>query len=310
MANWLVTGGAGFIGSHIVEELVKQGENVRVIDDLSTGYLENIRPFLDKIEFIEGSITDMNLVKKAMEGTHYVLHQAAISSVPRSVEDPIGSNNANVTGTLNLLVAARDAKVRGFVYASSSSAYGNNNAEFKSEDLPTKPLSPYAIAKLTAEQYCKVFYELYGLRTVSLRYFNVFGPRQDPNSPYSAVIPLFIKAAQNKQPAIIFGDGTTSRDFTFVKNNVQANLLAARTNNIIAYGNVFNIAMGESTTLNDLNSQICKQLNCNISPKYKDFRLGDVKHSKADISKAKMILNYIPIVSFEEGLKETIEYYK
>ncbi len=322
MAIWLVTGCAGFIGSNIVIELIKRGEDVVGIDDLSTGRMSNIKPLLEKFKFIEGSITDMKLMKELLKDVDYVLHQAAIPSVPRSISDPIRSHKANVTGTLTLLTAAKDVndelkektgkeQIKKFVYAASSSAYGNksNHLPAKHEELPVDPLSPYAAMKLHGEHLCKAYSELFGLKTVSLRYFNVFGPNQDPDSPYSAVIPLFVKAILNNKQPTIFGDGETSRDFTYVANNVDANIKAALSKKV-GKGEVLNIALGDSITLNDLVKYINKILGKNIKAKYAPERPGDVKHSKADISKAKKLIGYEPKIGFEEGLKLTIDYYK
>jgi len=245
---YLVTGGAGFIGSHLVEELVKQGQRVRVIDNLSTGKKENIKPFLGEIEFVEGDIRDLELVRAAMDGVEYVLHQAAVPSVPRSVKDPLTSNSVNVEGTLNILVAARDADVKRVVYASSSSVYGDTPVLPKHEDMKQEPRSPYAVSKLTGELYCQVFYYVYGLETVVLRYFNVFGPQQDPKSQYAAVVPKFITALLHGESPTIFGDGEQSRDFTYIENVVAANLLATKAPDVA--GEVFNIAYGERITVN------------------------------------------------------------
>lgn len=250
LAKYLVTGGAGFIGSNIVEELVDRNESVRVLDNLSTGRRENIEPFMDKIEFIEGDLRDLDAVRKAVEGVDYVLHQGALPSVPRSIDEPLTTNEVNVNGTLKVLIAARDAGVKRVVYASSSSIYGNSEVLPKREDMPPNPLSPYAISKLAGENYCRIFYQIYGLETVCLRYFNVFGPRQDPTSQYSAVIPKFINAMLNGERPIIYGDGKQSRDFTFVANVVQANLLACEANGVA--GELFNVACGERYTLLDL----------------------------------------------------------
>lgn len=309
MSKYLVTGGAGFIGSNIVKKLVENGEEVRVLDDLSTGNIENIKPFLEKIEFIEGDFLDMEIAKKAVNGVDYILHQGAIPSVPRSIDDPVRTNNANILGTLNMLIASSDAGVKRFVYAASSAAYGDSPVMPKVETMPIAPKSPYAIQKLTAEQYCQSFYTLYGLETVSLRYFNVFGPNQDPASVYSAVIPLFIKKILAGESPVICGDGSTSRDFTYVDNNVDANLRACTASKECA-GEVINIACGYEISLNELVQKINELLGTDIKPTYIDERKGDVKHSLADISKAKQLLGYVPSVSFEDGLKKTIEFYK
>jgi nucleoside-diphosphate-sugar epimerase len=309
MTKYLVTGGAGFIGSNIVKKLLENGESVRVLDNLSTGKIENIKPFLDKIEFINGDFTDLEIAKKAVEGVDYVLHQGAIPSVPRSIDDPIKTNNANILGTLNMLMASKDAGVKRFVYAASSSAYGDSPTMPKEESMNTAPKSPYAIQKLTAELYCQIFYKIYGLETVCLRYFNVFGPNQDPESVYSAVIPIFIKKMLKSEAPMIYGDGKTSRDFTYVDNNVDANLKACAASKNCA-GEVINIACGYEISLNDLVDKINKALGTEIKSIYKEERKGDVKHSLADISKAKKLLGYKPIVNFDEGLGKTIEFYK
>ncbi|MFO0718795.1 MAG: SDR family oxidoreductase [Candidatus Paceibacterota bacterium] len=309
MAKYLVTGGAGFIGSNIVRKLVELGENVRIIDNFSTGKRENLAPFLDKIELIEGDFSDLDTAKKATAGIDYVLHQGAIPSVPRSVENPIETDRANVLGTLTMLMASRDAGVKRFVYAASSSAYGDSPVMPKEESMPTAPKSPYAIQKLTGEQYCQNFHTLFGLETVCLRYFNVFGPNQDPESVYSAVIPLFIKKMLRGETPTIFGDGETSRDFTYVDNNVDACLKACVATKECA-GQVINVACGSEISLNQLVEKINKIIGTNVSPKYEPERLGDVKHSLGDISKAKKLLGYEGAVDFDEGLKRTVEFYR
>jgi len=303
---YLVTGGAGFIGSHIVDRLVQDGEKVRVLDNFSTGRRANIEHNLDRIDLVEGSLTDMDTVRRAVEGVDYVLHQGALPSVPRSVNDPIGSNDANINGTLNLLVAARDAGVKRFVFASSSSVYGNSPTLPKHEDMPPDPLSPYALTKLAGERYCKLFTDLYGLETVSLRYFNVFGPRQDPESQYAAVIPKFIKCIMNGESPVIYGDGFQSRDFTYVENNVEANLLACSAPR--AAGEVLNIACGDRFSLLDLVDVINRILGTSIEPAFEPARPGDVKHSQADISKAREIIGFEPKVGFVEGLERLISW--
>jgi len=308
MARYLVTGGAGFIGSNIVEELVRRKQEIVVIDDLSTGKRENIKPFLDMITFIEGDIRDRELVRKALDGVDYVLHQAALASVPRSIENPILVNEVNVSGTLILLEESRRAGVKRFVYAASSSAYGDTEILPKREDMNPSPLSPYAISKLTGEYYCSVYYKVYGLETISLRYFNVFGPRQDPNSQYAAVIPIFITKLLMGESPTIFGDGEQSRDFTYVSNVVNANLLAATSDN--AKGQVVNIACGERYTLNELLDILKRMIGKDIKAIYTDPRPGDVKHSQADISLATKLLGFKPEISFEEGLKKSVEWYK
>lgn len=309
MSKYLVTGGAGFIGSNIVRTLVDDGADVRVLDNLSTGKLKNIEKFLGQIEFIEGDFTNLEIAKKSVLGVDFVLHQGAIPSVPRSIHNPIETNEANISGTLNMLLASKDAGVKKFVYAASSSAYGDSAIMPKVESMPTAPKSPYSIQKLTGEQYCQNFYSIYGLDTVCLRYFNVFGPNQDPDSIYSAVIPLFIKKMLKGESPVIYGDGNTSRDFTFVDNIVDANLRACLSKKESS-GEVINIACGYEISLNNLVKKINKILDTSITPVYEKERKGDVKHSIADISKAKNLLGYEPTTSFEEGLKKTIEIMK
>ncbi|MDR1998092.1 MAG: SDR family oxidoreductase [Candidatus Margulisbacteria bacterium] len=308
MAKFLVTGGAGFIGSNLVQALLDNGDTVRVLDNLATGQKANIEPFLGKIDFQQADLTDLKACRKAADSMDYILHHGAIPSVPRSVDDPLKTNAANITGTLNLLLAARDAKTKRLVYAASSSAYGDSPVMPKVETMETRPKSPYAIQKLAGELYCQNFSALYGLETVILRYFNVFGPRQDPCSVYSAVIPLFIKAIGQDTPPVIFGDGLTSRDFTYVDNNVQANLLACAAPPAAA-GQIINIACGYEISLNQLVAKINKYFGKNITARYAAERAGDVKHSLADISKAEKLLGYKPLVSFDAGLAKTIEFY-
>jgi nucleoside-diphosphate-sugar epimerase len=308
MPSFLVTGGAGFIGSNIVEFLLRQGESVRVLDNLSTGYRRNIEPFAADIDFVEGDITNLDDCVKAVQDMDYVLHLGALASVPRSVSDPALSHEANVTATLNLLMAARDAKVKRFVFSSSSSVYGDQESDLKSEDNLLNPLSPYASAKASCEHYLSAFSTCYGMETVALRYFNVFGPRQDPNSPYSAVIPLFISAVLEGKSPTIFGDGSQSRDFTFVENNVRANYLAAL-GDFEAKGQAYNIACGYSINLIELLTQINVALDRNIEPIFAEPRVGDVKVSMADISRARADLGYDVFVDFEQGLKKTVEWY-
>jgi nucleoside-diphosphate-sugar epimerase len=308
MARYLVTGGAGFIGSNIVETLVRRGEDVRVFDNFATGKPKNLAGLDGRIEFIEGDIRDLDRVHEAVNNMDYVLHQAALPSIPRSIKDPITTNEVNITGTLNVLVAARDAKVKRVIYAASSSAYGDTPTLPKREDMPAKPISPYAISKYTGEQYCQIFTELYGLETVCLRYFNIFGPRQDPHSPYSGVISIFIKGFLNRVPPKIYGDGEQSRDFTFVANAVRANLLACDAQG--AAGQVFNIACGERTTINKLAYLIRDFLNSNVEPVHVDKRPGDVRHSLADITKAQTILGYEPKVDLTVGLMKTIDWFQ
>ena len=306
---YLVTGGAGFIGSHLVDELVRREQRVKVLDDLSTGRLENLTRALDDIELIEGDIRDQSTVRAAMDGVDYVLHQAALPSVPRSVADPLTTNEVNVTGTLNVLLAARDAQVKRVVVASSSSVYGNSPSLPKREDMPANPLSPYAVSKLAGESYCLAFHEVYGLPTVALRYFNVFGPRQDPTSQYSAVIPKFIAAALRDEPLTIYGDGKQSRDFTYVSNVVAANLLACESLQVI--GQVLNASCGERYTLLDLVSQMEPFFpGKDLRVDHLDPQPGDVRHSQADIQKARRLLGYEPLVDFEEGLAKTVKFVK
>jgi len=309
MSRYLVTGGAGFIGSNIVKELVSRGEKVTVIDDLSTGNIANITPYLDQIEFVEGSITNLDLLKKLLKDVDYVLHQAAIPSVARSVEDPIRSNEANVTGTLTLLVAVRDAKIKSFVYASSSSVYGNTEQLPKNEDMNPQPLSPYAVSKLTGEYYVRVFASLYNINAISLRYFNVFGPHQNPQSQYAAVIPKFITGMLRGERPVIYGDGEQSRDFTFIDNVVHANILAA-TKLQNGAGRIMNIACGARYTLNTLVEYLNEILNTELSPEHTESAPGDVKHSQADISRAREYVGYTPQVSLKDGLEKTASWYK
>ncbi len=310
MSNVLVTGGAGFIGSHLAEALLGEGHRVRVLDDFSTGKRENL--IFDKkypsLEIIEGDIRHLAICHKAMKGIEYVFHQAALPSVQRSVEDPLGSNAVNGGGTLNILFAAREEKAKRVIYASSSSIYGDTPTLPKHEEMLSHPLSPYALQKYIGEQYCRLFYELYGLETVSLRYFNIFGPKQDPNSIYSAVIPKFIEALLQGSPPIIFGDGEQSRDFTYIENVVQANLLAMSAEHL--HGEAINIACAERTSLNQLVNVLRKILGSKVSPVYEEPRKGDVRHSLADIRKGKEILNYEPKVGVELGLRKTVEFFQ
>lgn len=308
MPSYLVTGGAGFIGSNIVHALVERGESVRVLDNLSTGRESNLAAVKDAVEFVNGDMRDPDVCREAVRGIDHVLHQGAVPSVQRSVNDPLNSHETNATVTLNMLIAARDAEVRRFVYASSSSIYGDSPTLPKSEEMTPRPKSPYAVAKLAAESYCRVFYDLYGLETVSLRYFNVFGPRQDPGSPYSAVIPLFIKAMLAGRSPTVHGDGTQSRDFTFIENNIQANLLATTAPDV--GGRVFNIACGDRISLLALIDTINAGLGTDIQPQHVAGRKGDVKHSLADIRLAQEHLNYRPVVDFAEGLNRTIAWYR
>jgi nucleoside-diphosphate-sugar epimerase len=308
MAFYLVTGGAGFIGSHMVEALRRRGDRVRVADSLVTGNRDNLA-HIDEVEFLEGDLADERFARRAVEGgVEYVLHQAAIPSVPRSVEDPITSNRANVDATLNVLVAARDAGVRRVVYAGSSSAYGNSATLPKREDMPTAPLSPYALQKLVGEQYMQMFTELYGLSTVTIRYFNVFGPRQDPSSAYSGVISLFIRYLVEGRAPIIHGDGGQTRDFTYVANVVDGVLRAAAAGPE-ASGQVFNVATATRISLNDLFKTLRDITGTDVQPVYGESRAGDVRDSLADISRARDVLGYAPTVGLDEGLRHTVAWY-
>lgn len=308
MAQYLVTGGAGFIGSNIVTELVARGQQVRVLDNFATGQRRNLAELTKDIEVVEGDIRSYHLVREAVKGVDFILHQAALPSVPRSVRDPITSNEVNVMGTLNVLQAAREAGVKRLVFASSSSVYGANPDLPKREAMCPAPLSPYAISKLAGEQYCLAFWRLYGFETVCLRYFNVFGPRQDPTSQYSAVIPKFITALFNNQELTIHGDGSQSRDFTFIANVVQANLAACLAP--AAPGGVFNIACGKRYTLLELVQNLADIAGCQPQLRFTDPRPGDVAHSLADISRATEVLGYNPGVDWREGLTQTVEWFR
>jgi nucleoside-diphosphate-sugar epimerase len=311
MAHYLVTGGAGFIGSNLVEALLERGHTVTVLDNFSTGRRENLAAFRDRINLVEGDISVLDDARRAVEGVEVVLHQAAIPSVPRSIEDPISSNEANVLGTLNVLVAARDAEVRRVVYASSSSVYGDQAVNHpKVETMTPQPISPYAVGKLAGEYYCQVFHAVYGLETVALRYFNVFGPRQDPGSAYAAVIPLFVSALLRGEPPTVHGDGEQTRDFTFIGNVVAGNLLAAEAPAEQAAGRVFNLAAGQRTSLNELVSYLQEILDCQVQPVHTDPRPGDIKHSWADVDRARAHLGYEPQVGFLEGLRRTVAWYR
>lgn len=307
MAHYLVTGGCGFIGSHLVKALVKRGERVRVFDNCTTGKVENIADVADKIEFCSADLQDIDAVSQAVEGIDYVFHQGALPSVARSVADPIATNNVNINGTLNLLVASRDADVKRVVYAASSSAYGNRPKSIKSEDLPPNPASPYALTKYVGECYCQIFTQLYGLETVALRYFNIFGPGQDSSSSYSAVIPLFISAYLNGEAPKIEGDGEQSRDFTYVANAVHANLLACHAEGVA--GEVFNVGCGERASINQLATLIGEMMESDTKPVYVAPRPGDVRHSLADIQKAKRLLGYEPQVDLKTGLRRTVDWF-
>lgn len=308
MSFYLVTGGAGFIGSNIVEELVRRGERVRVLDNFSTGKRENIAPFLRDIQLIEGDLRHLDTVRQAVAGVDYILHQGALPSVQKSIDNPLDTDGSNVRGTLNLLVAARDAGVKRVVYASSSAVYGDTPTLPKTEDMKPAPLSPYAVAKLAGEHYGQVFYQVYGLETVALRYFNVFGPRQDPTSQYAAVIPKFVTAMLRGEQPVVYGDGEQSRDFSYVTNAVQANLLAATVPGVA--GQVFNIACGQRYSLLELVATINRILGTDITPLHTAPRVGDIKHSLADIAKARKRLGYQVEVEFEEGLRRVIEWFR
>lgn len=310
MSLYLITGIGGFIGSSLARELLAQGEHVRGVDNFATGRRENLTEILDRIDFREADILDLDAMHKACTGVDFVLHQAAIPSVPKSVLDPFGSNRANVDGTVNVLVAARDAKVKRVVYAASSSAYGDTPTLPKHEAMKPDPISPYAVAKLASEQYMISFYRCYGLETVSLRYFNIFGPRQDPSSPYSGVLAKFITLMLRGEQPIIFGDGEQSRDFTYIDNAVSANLLACKAPAEQAAGKVFNVATGRRITLNETFKLLQGLTSYSGPPEYGPERGGDIKHSLADISKAEAALGYKPFVHFEEGLRKTVEWYR
>jgi UDP-glucose 4-epimerase len=314
----VVTGGAGFIGSHLAEELLKRRCKVIILDDLSTGKLENIRLLIERegarstqdkpgaksqnsVEFVHGSITDLPLVRNVFQGIDYVFHEAAIPSVPRSIENPQATHEANITGTLNVLLAAKDNGVKKVIYASSCAVYGDSPALPKTEDMPPDPQSPYAVTKLAGEYYCQVFHQVYGLPTVCLRYFNVYGPRQDPGSQYSAVIPAFIQKVLDDRPPIIFGDGKQTRDFTFIKDVVDANILAAESD---ATG-VYNIGRGERVSINRLAELVIKLVGSRVAPVHREPRPGDVRHSLADISRARQF-GHNPKYNLEQGLRETV----
>jgi UDP-glucose 4-epimerase len=305
---YVVTGGAGFIGSNIVTRLVAEGQDVRVVDDLSTGHRENLAAVAEDVRFFEGSVCDSDLLATAFDGADYVLHQAALASVPRSVEDPVGTGRVNVEGTLRVFLAARDAGVKRVVFASSSSVYGDVPTLPKREDMAPQPMSPYAVGKLTGEHYASVCRQVFGTEITCLRYFNVFGPRQDPNSQYAAVIPIFIRCLLAGQAPHVYGDGEQSRDFTFVDDVVQANLQAATAEG--ADGAVCNLGCGTRYTLNELLSLLQGILGTSIEPDYGPERPGDVRHSMADISRAREAFGYNPRVSFEEGLRRTVAWFQ
>jgi len=307
MAFYLVTGGAGFIGSHLAEELTRRGHRVRVVDSLITGKRANLE-HLAGVEFLQGDLAEMDVATRAVEGVDCVLHQAAIPSVPRSVKDPITSNRANVDASLNILVAARDQRVKRLVYAGSSSAYGDTPVLPKREDMPTNPLSPYALQKLVVEQYCQMFTRLYGLETVTIRYFNVFGPRQDPGSPYSGVISLFASALLAGKRPTIYGDGEQTRDFTYVANVVDGVLRASAAPNVA--GEVINVATGGRISLKDLLATMNRIVGSRVEPIYEAPRAGDVRDSQADITKAQRLLDYAPVVLLDEGLEKTLAWFR
>jgi len=304
-ARYLVTGGAGFIGSHIAEALLGAGESVRIFDNLATGRESNLAALEGRAQFVQGDLRDLASVRAAMQGVEVVFHQGALASVPRSIADPIGSLETNINGTQNVLLAARDSGVRRVVYASSSSVYGNTPTLPKREDMPTHPMSPYAVQKLSGELLCGVFTRIYGLETVALRYFNVFGPRQDPASEYAAVIPRFLTALIEKRPPIVFGDGEQTRDFTYIANVVQANLLAASSPDAVGYA--LNIGCGEQISLNTVLRLAGEVLGVTVNADYREPRPGDVHDSCADINLAQRLLGYRPSVSFHEGLARALD---
>jgi UDP-glucose 4-epimerase len=309
MAIYLITGIAGFIGSSLAHALVQREEQVRGVDNFSTGKKENLAGIMDRVEFREADLLDLDAMRRACQGVDFVLHQAAIPSVPKSVQDPLGSNRASVDGTVNLLVAARDAKVKRVIYAASSSAYGDTPTLPKREDMAPNPISPYAVAKLAGEYYMGSFYRCYGLETISLRYFNIFGPRQDPSSPYSGVLAKFITQMLNGEQPIIFGDGTQSRDFTYIDNVIEANLLACKAS-ARALGQTFNIATGQRFDLNQTFNILKELTGYSGQVQYAPERAGDVKHSVADISRAEKHLGYKPKVDFPKGLQQTVTWYR
>jgi nucleoside-diphosphate-sugar epimerase len=304
----LVTGGGGFIGSHLVERLLREGNAVRVLDNFATGHRRNLLPVAADVELVEGDIRNYERVHDAVSGCEAVFHQAALPSVPRSIRDPLPINTTNITGTLNVLLAARRTEVRRVVFGSSSSVYGKNPVLPNREDLTPLPLSPYAATKLAGESYCRSFAEVYGLETVSLRYFNVFGPRQDPRAEYAAVVPRFIAALLDGRAPTLYGDGETSRDFTYVDNVVEANLLAAHSPDCA--GEAFNIGCGERVTLNQLLVELRRELQSDVSPAYDVERVGDMRHSLADLRRSHELLGYSPVVRFKEGLRRTIRFFR
>ncbi len=308
MKSYLVTGGAGFIGSHIVEELVRRGHRVRVLDSFLTGKRENLEPFLGRIELLEGDIRDLDTCRKAILGMDFVLHQAALPSVQSSIEDPFLTNAINIDGTLNILWIAAQAGVKKLVFASSTAVYGDDSRPAKTEDAVGNPLSPYALSKWIGERFCRMFARLYGLPTVCLRYFNVFGPRQDPFSQYAAVIPIFIQKVLAGEPPVIFGDGEQTRDFVYVSNVVAANLLAVEASDVS--GEVFNIACAGSISINTLVREIKAILGSTVQPLYHQARPGEIRYSLADLTKARTLLGYKRLEGFREGLKKTIAWYQ
>jgi UDP-glucose 4-epimerase len=305
--TYIITGGAGFIGSHLAERLVKEGQRVRVIDNLITGKRDNLAALNGDIEFHQVSITDLDALRPIFKGADYALHQAALPSVPRSIDDPLTTHEINVTGTLNVLIAARDAGLKRVAYAASSSAYGDADAEYKTEDLPPRPLSPYGVSKLAGEYYCQAFTAVYGLETVALRYFNVFGPRQDETSQYAAVIPKFVAALARGEAPVIYGDGTQSRDFTYVDNVVHGNLLALTAPD--AAGEMMNLATGGRVSLLELVDKLNALMGTDIAPKHAPARPGDIKHSRAGVDKARDLLDFSPVVDFDTGLARTVDWY-
>ena len=308
--RYLVTGGAGFIGSHLVERLVREGAEVTVLDDLSTGRRENLRAVRDYVRFIRGNAARLEVCRRAMQGVDYVLHHAAVTSVPHSTRHPLAAHHANVTATLSILLAAQEAKVRRVVFAASTAAYGDATELPNHEALLPRPLSTYAASKLSGEAYCQAFWRTHGLETVVLRYFNIFGPRQNLDSQYGAVIPLFIAAALRGKAPVIFGDGAQTRDFTFVANVVDANLLACHAPVERAVGTVFNIGCGTATSIRDLWSEIANQAGVHLEPQHEAARPGDVRHSMASIARAQEELGYKPVVSLKEGLRRTVAHYR
>lgn len=308
MATYLVTGGAGFIGSNVIAELVRRGETVRALDNLATGHIENLASVRGKIEWHEADIRNLEMIRPDFEGVDYIIHLAAIPSVPRSVEDPLTSNSVNVDGTLNVLLAARDAGAKRVVFSASSAAYGDHPALPRVESQEPRPLSPYALTKLAGEYYCKIFAQVYGLETVSLRYFNIFGPHQSPDSAYSGVLSLFISAYVNGEIPTILGDGEQSRDFTYVENAVDATLRACAAPK--ASGQVINVGTGQRHTLNGTIKILNTIFDRQVTPHYGPVRAGDVQHSHADISLARKLLGYEPAVRFEEGLRRTVDWFR